>query len=305
MPCRPPSSARVLRQAEEARLSSSSSSPGRSRRACPPPKPCSRSAPSALLHVRPHRLGAVERAGQVDAQVALPSSGCWSWIWPTWSRVTALFTRISAAPRPDDAATVASTCSRSVTSHRRDRPVRAPRSPRPSTPCRPFPSPARLREHAVARPTRPLPARLDRESAIARRPGAGERQRSARPRPREPPVTRATRPERSISIATPRSYAGRRLPASACRRGAARAAAGGRTGWRPPSEPRALAVARSVVALIPPMRYRVPPQIRSRPRASPFDVERDLYEERTLVRILGMRARCSRYPELVPVVYSA
>src|SRR5579864_7798761 len=32
-------------------------------------------APAALPHVRPHRLGAVERAGQVDPQVALPELG--------------------------------------------------------------------------------------------------------------------------------------------------------------------------------------------------------------------------------------
>src|SRR5437588_4060680 len=34
---------------------------------------------------------------------------------------------------------------------------------------------------------------------------------SARPSPRDPPVTSATRPERSISIATARAYSARRL----------------------------------------------------------------------------------------------
>ncbi|MDQ3122352.1 MAG: winged helix DNA-binding domain-containing protein [Actinomycetota bacterium] len=68
----------------------------------------------------------------------------------------------------------------------------------------------------------------------------------------------------------------------------------------------ALAVARSVVALHSTDAVTVFLSIHARAEVQPADIERELYEERTLVRILGMRRTLFVVPrELVPVVYAA
>jgi len=68
----------------------------------------------------------------------------------------------------------------------------------------------------------------------------------------------------------------------------------------------ALAAARSVVVLHSTNAVTVFLSIHARANVQPEDIERELYEERTLVRILGMRRTLFVVPrELVPVVYAA
>src|SRR5262245_3339094 len=93
------------------------------------------------------------------------SFGCWSPNWPRWSSVPALLTRMSTEPRSSTVCrTASSTCARSLTSHLWV-----------------------VFASSMSRTTTVAPARSSVRA-------------SARPSPREPPVTMATRPERSISI---------------------------------------------------------------------------------------------------------
>ncbi len=68
----------------------------------------------------------------------------------------------------------------------------------------------------------------------------------------------------------------------------------------------ALAAARSVVVLHSTDAVTVFLSIHARATIQPAHIERELYEERTLVRMLGMRRTLFAVPrELVPVVYAA
>ena len=128
---------------------------------------------------------------------------------------------------------------------------------------------------------------------------------SARPRPREPPVTRATRPERSISIAMVRSL----RPVHRIGVEERRARLVRRHRLAPTeraSDP--LAVARGrLVCLHATDAVTVFLSIQARSNGvAPTDVERALYEERSLVRMLAMRRTLWCVPrELVPVVFAA
>ncbi len=131
---------------------------------------------------------------------------------------------------------------------------------------------------------------------------------SARPSPREPPVTSATRPERSISSGTARSYAARTVPVQRMDVAERRARLVQRHRLSPQrraGDP--LEAARSVVVLHSTDAVTVFLSVHARTsNVLPADIERELYETRSLVRILGMRRTLFVVPrELVPVVYAA
>ena len=171
--------------------------------------------------MRPHcrsRMCGQTACAQLNAPVRLTRrsrsqrSSRWSPNCPTWSSVPALLTRMSTPPSSSTTrATAASTSSRSVTSQRTANECR-PSEPISSTvdsvctiPC------ATAAWASGPYVSAALVSDSTRMSAITTSaPARASVSASARPRPREPPVTRATRPERSISTATGRSYARRR-----------------------------------------------------------------------------------------------
>ncbi len=170
------------------------------------------SPPAALLHVRPHGLRAVEaRRVRLTRRSRSQSSGLWSWNWPTWSSVPALLTRMSTEPSSSTVrATAAATCSRSVTSQRSGE--RAPAQPADLLDrLLRVHEALRARDRRERAPAVRLLGELGLDEDVGDRDvraSAGERERVRAPEPREPPVTRATRPERSISSATrAKSYA--------------------------------------------------------------------------------------------------
>src|SRR6266511_906538 len=136
------------------------------------------------------------------------SSGDWLWNCAAWSSVPALLTRMSTEPNSSmTRATVASTSSRSVTSHL----IAAERRPSSwisravasvnTSPC--------ARAACASGPHSATSESSDSTwiSAITTSaPARASVRASARPSPRDPPVTSATRPERSISIATRQKY---------------------------------------------------------------------------------------------------
>src|SRR6266545_4107762 len=131
------------------------------------------------------------------------SSGTWSGSWPRWSSVPALLTRMSTEPNSSTVRrTVSSTCARSVTSHF----TAAARRPRSQISCAvdsAYTKPCDRAAWAIG-PYRPASSPESDStwmSAITTSaPALPSVSASARPSPRDPPVTKATRPERSISI---------------------------------------------------------------------------------------------------------
>src|SRR5215211_6733832 len=168
-----------------------------------------------MFTIRPHPRSVIcgqTARQQLKAPVRLTrrsrsqSSGTWSVSWPTWSSVPALLTRMSTEPSSFTVrSTAAPTWPASVTSHL-SASARLPIalisravSSVWTRPCAraacargPYLSPSRESSDST------------RMSAITRSaPARASVNASARPSPREPPVTKATRPERSISTGTP------------------------------------------------------------------------------------------------------
>ena len=170
-------------------------------------------APAALLHVRPHRLRAVERAGQVDAQVALPELGLWSPNCATWSSVPALLTRMSTEPNSSTDRVDRRVDLLAVGDVALDRERAAAELLDLARGRLGVDDPLRARDLGERRRTlrRPRVVRLDLDVGDHDvRAGAGERQRVGPPEPARAARDERDPPGRSISIAT---RAGRSLSA--------------------------------------------------------------------------------------------
>jgi len=182
------------------------------------PKPPSVPATDAMFTIRPKprsfMFGQTAWA-QLKAPVRLTSRsrahsvGCWSWNCPTWSRVPALLMRMSTPPSSSTVrATAATTCSRSVTSQRSasDRRPSARISAAVDSVCT---SPC-VRATCASGPYESVASDSSdstrRSAMTTSAPARASVNASARPSPRDPPVTKATRPERSMSMLTPRLY---------------------------------------------------------------------------------------------------